>query len=97
MQQIKSLENRIDEALSNEQLHTNFRSAMSYLMEKRRDQFPDEKQLKNEREIASTIRSNSVTQLPELLIKLEENLEKNNIKFTGQRQTLRPIILSIKY
>jgi len=80
MQQIKSLENRIDEALSNEQLHTNFRSAMSYLMEKRRDQFPDEKQLKNEREIASTIRSNSVTQLPELLIKLEENLEKNNIK-----------------
>lgn len=80
MQQIKSLENRIDEALSNEQLHTNFRSAMSYLMEKRRDQFPDEKQLKNEREIASTIRSNSVTQLPELLIKLEENLEKNNIR-----------------
>ena len=80
MQQIKSLENRIDEALSNEQLHTNFRSAMSYLMDKRRDQFPDEKQLKNEREIASTIRSNSVTQLPELLIKLEENLEKNNIR-----------------
>ena len=80
MQQIKSLENRIDEALSNEQLHTNFRSAMSFLMKKRRDQFPDEKQLNNEREVASSIRSNSVTQLPELLIKLEENLEKNNIK-----------------
>ena len=80
MQEIKSLENRIDEALNNEQLHANFRSAMSYLMEKRRDQFPDEKQLNNEREVASTIRSNSVTQLPELLIKLEENLEKNNIK-----------------
>ena len=43
MQQIKSLKNRIDEALSNEQLHTNFRSAMSFLMEKRRDSF----QMKN--------------------------------------------------
>ena len=81
MQEIKSLENRIDEALNNEQLHANFRSAMSYLMEKRRDQFPDEKQLNNEREVASTIRSNSVTQLPELLIKLEENLEKNIFLF----------------
>ena len=78
MQQVKSLENRIDEALNNEQLHTNFRSAMSYLMEKRRDQFPDKKQLKNEREVASTIRSNSLAQLPELLVKLEENLLKKS-------------------
>ena len=34
MHQVKPLKFRIDDALSNEQLHTNFRSAMSYLVEK---------------------------------------------------------------
>ena len=80
MQQVKPLKFRIDDALSNEQLHTNFRSAMSYLIKKRRNQFPDKEDLKNSRNTSSSIRSNSLAKLPELLIKLEENLEKNNIK-----------------
>ncbi len=80
MHQVKPLKFRIDDALSNEQLHTNFRSAMSYLVEKRSKQFPDKENLINSRNAASSIRSNSLAKLPGLLIKLEENLEKNNIK-----------------
>ena len=80
MLQAKPLKSRVDDALSNEQLHTNFRSAMSYLVEKRSQQFPDKEDLINSRNAASSIRSNSLAKLPELLIKLEENLEKNNIK-----------------
>jgi len=80
MSQVKSLENRVDEALGNEQLQTNFRSAMDYLIEKRSDQFPDKDDLNNLRNTSSSIRSNSLSKLPELLIMLEENLENNNIK-----------------
>ena len=60
MHQAKPLKFRIDDALSNEQLHTNFRSAMSYLVEKRSKQFPDKENLINSRNAASSIRSNSL-------------------------------------
>ena len=80
MSKVKSLENRVDEALCNEQLQTNFRAAMDYLIEKRSNQFPDKDNLNTLRNISSSIRSNSLSKLPELLVKLEENLIKNNIE-----------------
>ena len=80
MQRTETFTDRINDALDNEQLHSNFRSAMNYLMEKRRDKFPDQEKLDNLRNIASSIRSNSLSNLANLLIELEEKLEKNNIK-----------------
>ncbi len=79
MPRTETFTDRINDALDNEQLHSNFRSAMNYLMEKRRDKFPDQKKLDNLRNIASSIRANSLSNLADLLIKLEENLESNNI------------------
>ncbi len=76
MQRTETFTDRINDALDNEQLHSNFRSAMNYLMEKRRDKFPDQEKLDNLRNIASSIRSNSLSNLADLLIKLEENLER---------------------
>ncbi len=79
MLRTETFTDRINDALDNEQLHSNFRSAMNYLMEKRRDKFSDTERLNNLRNITSSIRSNSLSKLADLLIKLEENLEKNNI------------------
>ncbi len=79
MPRTETFTDRINDALDNEQLHSNFRSAMNYLMEKRRDKFPDQEKLDNLRNIASSIRANSLSKLADLLIKLEENLESNNI------------------
>ena len=79
MPRTETFTDRINDALDNEQLHSNFRSAMNYLMEKRRDKFSDTERLNNLRNITSSIRSNSLSKLADLLIKLEEKLEKNNI------------------
>lgn len=80
MDQAKSLESRVGDALGNEQLQSNFRSAMDYLVEKRSEKFQDEDSLNSLRDSASSIRDNSISNLPKLLVKLEESLINNNIQ-----------------
>jgi L-lactate dehydrogenase complex protein LldF len=58
----------------------NFRGAMDFLQEKRRDQFPDRDELAGLREIGAAIRRNSLARLPELLEQLEKNLTANGIQ-----------------
>jgi len=45
MNQTEAFHQRIDEALHNDQLRRNFRSAMSGIMARRAEQFPDDAQL----------------------------------------------------
>lgn len=71
---------RIEDALSNEQNHRNFRSAMNMLMEKRATQFPDEDELLAKRQRANAIRSHALRNLPQLLEQLEQRLTENGIQ-----------------
>ena len=58
----------------------NFRSAMDFLQEKRRVQFPDRDELAGLRELGSAIRRYSLARLPDLLEQLEKNLTANGIQ-----------------
>jgi L-lactate dehydrogenase complex protein LldF len=80
MSQVNLFTRRINKALSNNQLQTSFRSAMSYLMEKRLSRFPDYEKLQLSRNKSNSIRANSVSNLGDLLLTLESNLTKNGIK-----------------
>ncbi len=71
---------RIGEALNNEQLRRNFRSAMSGIMARRADQFPDDAQLQALREQARAVRAHALTQQPDLLERLETRLTANGIE-----------------
>ena len=73
MNQTQEFSHRIDDALHNDQLRRNFRAAMSGVMERRADQFPDDDQLQALREQAQTVRANSLVKQPELLEQLEKN------------------------
>lgn len=76
----KAFRGRIDEALHNEQLRTNFRSAMSGVMARRADQFPDDDQLQALRDQARAVRANALVRQPELLERLEARLTENGIQ-----------------
>jgi len=80
MNQSEAFHQRIDDALHNDQLRSNFRSAMSGVMQRRADQFPDEDQLQALREQARAVRANSLVKQPELLEKLEAKLTENGIQ-----------------
>ncbi len=80
MSQVNLFTKRINKALSNNQLQTSFRSAMSYLMEGRLKRFPDYDKLQLSRTKSNSIRANSVSNLGDLLVTLENNLTKNGIK-----------------
>jgi len=80
MNQTQEFHQRIDEALHNDQLRRNFRSAMNGVMERRADQFPDDAQLQALREQAQTVRANSLVKQPELLERLEQKLTANGIQ-----------------
>ncbi len=80
MDQINAFKQRIDDALGNEQAHTNFRSAMNMLMEKRALQFPDADALSAKRERANAIRAHALRNLPDLLEQLERKLTQNGIQ-----------------
>lgn len=80
MQQTEAFKKRIDKALHNEQVRTNLRSTMNGLMSKRALQFPDDAQLQKNRNLARSIRHHALTNLPDLLEKLEANLMKNGIE-----------------
>jgi len=71
---------RIDEALGNDQLRRNFRSAMTGIMERRASQFPDDQQLQALRDQARAVRSHALVEQPELLERLEARLTENGIQ-----------------
>ena len=80
MNQTQEFHQRIDSALHNDQLRQNFRSAMSGVMERRAQQFPDDAQLEALREQARMVRANSLVKQPELLEQLEQKLTANGIQ-----------------
>lgn len=79
MTQMTEFHQRIHNALSNQQGRKNFRSAMEGFMARRAAQFPDPQQLASLRISGEAIRSNALKSLPELLVRLEQNLEANGI------------------
>ena len=80
MQQTEAFHRRIDQALDNDQVRRNFRSAMSGLMEGRAAQFPDDAELQALRDQARAVRHNGLAKQPELLEQLERQLTVNGIQ-----------------
>ena len=80
MKQTEAFHQRIDDALHNDQLRRNFRSAMSGVMARRAEQFPDDTQLQALRDQAREVRANSLVRQPELLEQLEARLTENGIQ-----------------
>ena len=79
MNQTRAFHDRIDAALHNEQLRSNFRFALDGIMAKRDAQFPDPGQLEALREQARAVRANALVRQPELLEQLERQLTANGI------------------
>jgi L-lactate dehydrogenase complex protein LldF len=79
-QSTAAFRSRIDEALHNDQLRQNFRSAMTGIMARRAEQFPDDAQLQALREQARLVRANALVRQPELLEALEHKLTDNGIQ-----------------
>lgn len=71
---------RSKEALGDAALRANFRSAMQYLRDKRRIQFPDDEELERLRDLGATARRHALSRLPELLVELETKLKHNGIE-----------------
>lgn len=80
MHQTEAFKERIDKALHNDQARNNFRTTMSGLMDNRAKQFPSDAELQEIRDQAKAIRSHSLTNLPDLLEKLEQKLTANGIQ-----------------
>ena len=80
MNQTEAFHQRIDDALHNDQLRRNFRSAMTGIMARRAEQFPDDAQLQALRDQARAVRANSLVRQPELLEQLEAKLSENGIQ-----------------
>ena len=80
MNQTQAFHGRIDDALHNAQLRRNFRSAMTGIMARRAEQFPDETQLQALRDQARAVRANALVRQPELLEQLEARLTENGIQ-----------------
>ena len=80
MHQNEAFSQRIDKALLNDQARHNFRTTMSGLMQSRANQFPSDDELQAIRDQSQAIRGHSLTNLPELLVKLEQKLTENGIQ-----------------
>lgn len=80
MHQTEAFKQRIDEALHNDQARSNFRTAMSGLMEKRAEALSDDDELQTLRDQAAAIRAYALDNLPELLLQLEQQLIANGIQ-----------------
>ena len=61
-------------------LRQSFRGAMDFLMTKRAGLFPDAEELESLRTLGEQIRQYNLGKLPELLVRLEENLTRNGIQ-----------------
>ncbi|WP_028025532.1 LutB/LldF family L-lactate oxidation iron-sulfur protein [Enterovibrio calviensis] len=68
------------DALEDKELRSNFRGAMDYLRNKRRDAFPDANEEKTVRDRAQAIRQRCLSKLPDLLEKLETQCQRNGIQ-----------------
>lgn len=68
------------QALGNEQLRHNMRSAMDSLIEKRLASMSDPYEREHLRELGNHIRARALSKLPDLLEKLESNLTKRGIQ-----------------
>ena len=91
--QVEAFHQRIDEALHNDQLRRNFRSALTGIMARRAEQFPDDSQLQALREQARAVRAHALVRQPELLEQLEAKLTGNGIQVhwaedTGQANAI---------
>ena len=71
---------RVREALDNERLRHSFRDAMDDLIRKRLDQFHDDEALQRLRDQGAAIRANALSKLPDLLLELEQNCQRNGIR-----------------
>ncbi len=80
MNQTRAFEQRIGQALNNDQLRRNFRSALTGIQARREEQFPDDAQLQALREQARAVRANALVKQPELLEQLEARLIDNGIQ-----------------
>ncbi|MDD1791576.1 LutB/LldF family L-lactate oxidation iron-sulfur protein [Enterovibrio sp. ZSDZ42] len=68
------------DALKDSELRGNFRGAMDYLRNKRRDAFPDASEENAVRDRSEAIRKRCLSKLPELLEKLEVQCQRNGIQ-----------------
>mgnify|MGYP000220370843 CR=1 FL=1 len=71
---------RIEQALADSQLRTNFRGAMNFLRNKRQLAFSDEQEWQVLRKQGAAIRQDVIQRLPELLIQLEQQCLQNGIQ-----------------
>ncbi|TNF54764.1 MAG: iron-sulfur cluster-binding protein [Gammaproteobacteria bacterium] len=71
---------RVGQALGNERLRRNIRRTMDGLIEKRRQAFPDSQELTVLRRLGKLIRGQALANLPDLLLELETNCERNGIR-----------------
>ncbi|MGB0895277.1 MAG: LutB/LldF family L-lactate oxidation iron-sulfur protein [Parashewanella sp.] len=69
----------VDRDLANQELRSNFRGAMDYLMDKRKTAFPEQDELETLRRQAQLIKQRCLLKLPHLLEELEQNLTQNGI------------------
>lgn len=73
-------EKNVDQALGDQQLRRNFKSAMRSMILKRQAVFPDQEEIEKLRDLGSAIRRKSLSQLPELLERLERKCTENGIQ-----------------
>lgn len=78
--QAQSFETRYISALNNQELRSNFRGAMDFLVDKRKSAFPDADELETLRRVGQQIRNRSLAKLPDLLEQLEAKCQENGIQ-----------------
>ena len=76
----KAFRENVTRDLGNEELRSNFRGAMDYLMDKRKSAFSSADELEALREQCKLIKQRCLVKLPHLLEQLEDKLETNGIK-----------------
>lgn len=77
--QVREFHPRVQSALNNPQIRSNFRKAMDGLMTKRTAAFADW-DLETLRELGAAVRLRALSRLPELLEQLEKNLQQQGIQ-----------------
>ncbi|WP_246884428.1 LUD domain-containing protein, partial [Pseudomonas chlororaphis] len=70
---------RVHQALGDQQLRNNFRSAMDSLMAKRAASFSDAHEREHLRALGNAIKARALSKLPDLLEQLEQNLTRNGV------------------
>jgi L-lactate dehydrogenase complex protein LldF len=76
----RAFKENVKRDLANDELRSNFRGAMDYLVEKRKLAFSDPDELETLREQCKLIKQRSLVKLPILLEQLEQQLTQNGIK-----------------